>query len=147
MSVDAVNFRDDEVEEKHVTDDGRNVSGLGDADHQRLNPRQRLMVDENGMSRFQPHTCIVVHVNRNARHGQVFLRGKENVDLNVSRHGGVQPVDEEFQILTFKAVGDDGHLRVHRLPLRHLEVHFVGGNACEHTEIIHQLDRTRWKRR
>ena len=42
--------------------------------------------------------------------------------------------------MAVQSVGDDGELRVHRLPLRHLEINFVGGDASEHPEIIHHFD-------
>ena len=140
MAVDTVDFGHHKRENQYVTNDGRDIRGLRNPHHQGLDPGEGFVVDENGMSRFEAYSSIVVHVDRDPWNGQILLRGKQRIDLNIARRGGVQPVDEEFQISTFEAVGDDGHLRVHRLPLRHFEVDFVRWNPTEHSEIVHQFD-------
>jgi hypothetical protein len=73
MTVDAVDFGDDQIQNQDVTDDGRDVGRLGNAHHQGLDSRQGLMVDEDGMSRLEANTCIVVHIDGNTGYGQVLL--------------------------------------------------------------------------
>ena len=49
-----------------------------------------IVVNENGMCGFETNTCIVEHVH-GLRDGEVFLRGKESVDLDIPRHRVSRP--------------------------------------------------------
>ena len=49
MAVVPVLFGHDEVEQQNVTDDRRHVGLLRNAHHQRLDTRQGLVVDEDGV--------------------------------------------------------------------------------------------------
>ena len=140
-----MNLGDNQIEDQHVADDSRDIRGLRNANDQRLHPGERIVVNENGMRGFETNTCIVEHVHGHAGDGEVFLRGKESVDLNIPRHRGVKTVDEQLHVLAVKAVGDDGHLGVAWLPLRHFQIDFVGWHARQHPEVVDHLDFTCWK--
>ena len=73
MAVDSINFGHDEVKDQHIYNDGRNIRGLWNTHHQRLNPGECVVVNENSMRRFESDAGIVEHIHSNPRNGQVFL--------------------------------------------------------------------------
>ena len=142
MLVHTVFLGDHQIQNQHVPHHRRNVGGLRNADDHGLDPSFRIVVDEERVGGLQANPCVVMHVDRHARNAQVFLRGEQRVDLDVPRHVRVEPVDEDLHVLPVDAVGYDGKLRPLGLPLRHLKVNFVGGNAIEQSEIVKQVDLT-----
>ena len=148
VPVGTVRLGYDQVDNQDITDHRRYIGGLRDPDHEGFDPSLGLVVDEDGVRGLEAYARIVVHVHGHTRDGQVLLCGKQGVQFHVARLRGVQSIDEQLEVLTFQSVGDDGYLRIHRLPLRHFEVNLVGWDTREHPEIVHQLDRAsgqRWK--
>ena len=73
MPVGPIKLGHDQIKDENVTHDGRNIRRLRYPHDEGFNPRKRLVIDEDGMGRFEPNASVVTHVNGDARDGQVFL--------------------------------------------------------------------------